>query len=143
MNNEIIQQLRAIFSENIYDLPREKVNLIVAKLESLGCPYYSDIAFALRTLFPVIKLHPWVFVLNYEELMYRFLLDSLHQVLHGLSLMDIVRSDIREIKDYTSVYRFRISKALIRKFRKYQVGIGSFPRPPRGWNIYQTRSNLW
>ena len=125
------QQLRAIFSENLYNLTREKIHLITAKLDCLGCPYHSDIAYALKTLFPVKRLHPWVFVLTYEDMMYRFLLDSLYQVCYGLGHVDIVRTDIREIKNYTPVYRFPITKHLINKFRRFKLGQGRFPLPPR------------
>ena len=56
MYNQINQELRAIFSDNMYDLDREKVNLIMAKLDSLGWPHYSRIKLNLRLLGPADNL---------------------------------------------------------------------------------------
>ena len=129
-------QIRTIFSKNMYDLDRQTVILMTARLDSLGCPYHSDIACALRTLFPARKLHPWVFSLTYEELMHRFLLDSVYHVCYGLGHVDMVCTDIREVDNFTTVYRYPIGKHLIYKFRKFKLGQGKFPQPPRGWKRF-------
>ena len=109
------QQLKTIFSKNIYDLDRYTVNLMITKLECLG-NYYLEIASALTTFFPVRRLHPWVFVLTYEDLMCRFLLDW-------------------EIKSYTSVYRFRINKSLISRFRRKKNNLKTI----QFYSIYSTQ----
>ena len=132
--DDMNQQLKSIFSKNIYNLDRYTVNLMITKLECLG-NYYSEIASALRTLFPVRRLHPWVFVLTYEDLMRRFLLDSLYQVLYGLGHIDLIRSDLREVTGYTSVKRFNVPKHLITMYRRFKLKKGKFPVPPRNWNI--------
>ena len=128
-------QIRTLFSKNLYDLDRRTVVWMTARLDSVNCPYHSDIACALRTLFPAKKLHPWVFVLTYEDMMHRFLLDSLYQVLYGLGHMDLIRSDLREVTGYTSVKRFNVPKHLVTMYRRFKLGKGKFPVPPRNWNI--------